>query len=100
MGASRSAIRRIFVLLGVYIAGIGILIGEGLAVGFAILQSRFGIIPLPRDTYYMDTAPVALDVVDFVVVAAVTLILCVLAAYAPARVASRTDPIRVIRFSR
>ena len=75
------------------------MLGEAFALLLALLQQRFSIIPLPRDTYYMDTAPIILSGFDFLLVAVVALVLCLLAAYAPARVASRIDPIRTIRFS-
>ena len=47
----------------------------------------------------MDTAPVDLSATDFVLVGTIAVILCALSAYIPARVASRTDPLRSIRFS-
>jgi lipoprotein-releasing system permease protein len=99
MGASPRQLRRTFLWLGVIIGGVGVLVGEGIALAFALIQRHYGIIPLPRDTYYMDVAPVELASLDFVVVAAIALALCVLAAYAPARVAAGVDPIKTIRFA-
>lgn len=98
MGASARQIRRVFLWLGMLIGGVGIFLGEGIALLFALAQQRYGIIPLPRDTYYMDTAPVVLSLFDFVIVAGVALTLCLMAAYLPARVASGVDPIKTIRF--
>lgn len=98
LGASPRAVRRLFVRLGGLIGIVGTLVGSALAVCFALLQSRYGLIRLPAEAYYMSTAPVELNPFDFVIVVAVTLGLCVLAAYLPARAASRIDPIRVIRF--
>ncbi len=99
MGASRRVLRRLFLWLGLLIGLVGTIIGEALALVLALLQERFGIIPLPAEAYYMDTAPIDLNPLDFLIVLVVTLALCLLAAYIPARVASRIDPIRVIRFS-
>jgi lipoprotein-releasing system permease protein len=96
MGASRRSLTRLFTMLGVYIGVAGVVIGEALAIAFAFLQIRFGLIPLPEEAYYMKTAPVEPSPVDFVVVAAVTLILCALAAYLPARYAARIEPVRAI----
>ena len=98
LGASARAIRRLFLWLGLLIGIVGTAIGEGLALGLALLQQRYGIIPLPEEAYYMETAPVSLDPLDFLLVAAVALALCALAAYIPARVAARIEPARVIRF--
>ena len=99
MGASANQLKRAFLWLGILIGGIGVAAGEGIALIFAVLQKQYGIIPLPRDTYYMDTAPVVLSGLDFALVAVIALALCLLAAYTPARVASSVDPIRTIRFA-
>ncbi len=98
MGATPTLLRRTFLLLGALIGLTGIAIGEALALGLALLQQRFGIIPLPPDAYFMKTAPIQLAVIDFVAVAALTVVLCALAAYLPARFAGRVEPIRAIHF--
>ncbi|MEM8558986.1 MAG: FtsX-like permease family protein [Bacteroidota bacterium] len=98
MGASRKRVRRLFLWLGLLIGGAGACIGALLALGLGLLQLRFGLIPLPQDAYYLDTAPIELRALDFVIVTALTLLLCVLAAYLPARAAARIEPIRTIRF--
>ena len=99
MGASRQILRRLFLWLGLFIGAVGTGIGLSLAFILAMLQQRYAIIPLPEEAYYMDTAPIALDPFDFVLVGAIALILCVLSAYIPARFASRIEPLKVIRFS-
>ncbi|NNF02885.1 MAG: ABC transporter permease [Rhodothermales bacterium] len=96
MGASRRVLRRLFTTFGLYIGIAGVLIGEALAVALTFLQIRFGIIPLPEEAYYMKTAPVDPALSDFLLVAVVTLILCALAAYLPARYAARIEPVRAI----
>ena len=49
-------------------------------------------------TGVMTAAPIELAVSDFVLVAVVTVILCALSAYLPARFAGRIQPIRAIHF--
>lgn len=96
MGASRVMLRRIFLYLGVYIGFAGIFVGELVALLFAWLQLRYSIIPLPKEAYYMSTAPIQLSIMDFIVVAVVTMILCGISSYVPARFAARIEPIRAI----
>lgn len=98
IGASGTQLRRLFLTLGALIGIVGIGIGEVLALGLGYAQMRFDIIPLPADAYYMSSAPVSLNPLDFLLVAVVTLGLCLLAAYIPARVASRIEPVQAIRF--
>jgi lipoprotein-releasing system permease protein len=98
MGASRQAVRRLFVWLGFLIGVVGALLGAGAALTFALVQLRFGLVKLPQEAYYIDTAPVELHVLDFVLVPLLAVALCTLAAYLPARAAARIEPIRSIRF--
>ena len=98
MGASPKLLKRLFMWLGTGIGCVGVMIGSGLALALALLQMEFGLLRLPASAYFIETAPVALRIYDFFIVGALAIILCVLAAYIPARVASRIDPIRIIRF--
>ncbi|SHK46387.1 ABC transporter permease [Rhodothermus profundi] len=98
MGASQQRLQRLYLILGLLTGTIGTLLGELLALGLALLQQQLGIIPLPAEAYYMRTAPVALHAVDFILVAFVTILLCGLASFVPARIAARMNPIQVIRF--
>jgi len=99
MGCPKKGVKRLFVWLGFLIGVVGTGAGMALALGLALLQLEFGLIPLPQEAYYIDTAPVELNPLDFVLVAVVSLALCTLSAYLPARVASRIDPVRSIRFA-
>jgi len=97
MGATAKTRRRIFVRLGLLIGLAGVIIGEVIALIMAWAQLQFGIIPLPAEAYYMSTAPIDLAAMDFVIVALVTLALCVLSSWIPARVAANVNPIQAIR---
>ena len=98
LGASRKRLRNLVIFLGFTIGVIGVAAGEVLALCLALVQQKLQIIPLPPDAYYMSTAPVEIDPIDFLIVGFVTILLCVTFAYIPARVAASLDPIRVIRF--
>lgn len=99
MGLSAHGVQRVFLVLGAVIGCTGSVFGSTLAVAAGWLQQTYGVIPLPAEAYYMDTAPMALQATDVLLVTSVAIILCLLAAYVPARVASRIDPVRVIRFT-
>ena len=100
IGARSSAIRQIFLLEGLFVAISGLIAGIGISLLFYWLQISYGIIPLSEENYYMSTAPVEPHLIDFVIVGAVTLILCAIASWIPARVASKTDPVRVLAFGK
>ena len=98
IGTSQATLKRLFLVVGLLIGAVGTAAGAGLAFLLSSIQKQFGIIPLPEEAYYMTTAPIALNPLDYLLVAAVTLLLCGLAAYIPARVAARIEPVEAIRF--
>lgn len=98
LGASAQTLKRLFLLLGLMIGAVGTGIGGGAALVLGLIQQRFEIIPLPAEAYYMTTAPIELNPVDFALVALITLILCSAAAYIPARIAARVEPVQALRF--
>lgn len=98
LGTSGSTLKRLFLVLGLLIGAVGTAIGSTMALILALIQQRFEVIPLPAEAYYMTSAPIELNPLDFVLVGVVTLVLCGAAAYVPARVAARVEPVRAIRF--
>jgi ABC-type antimicrobial peptide transport system permease subunit len=85
LGAQQSEVKRMFLLSGLALAGIGVAIGLVTAAGLMRLMKSllFGISPLDPLTYV--AAPVVL-------VAA-----AVLASYLPARRAAAVDPVIALR---
>ncbi len=100
MGAKNKAIRKIFLLEGIFVAASGLIIGIGLSLLFYFLQTAYQIIPLSEENYYMSTAPVEPHMLDFLIVGAITVLLCALASWLPARIAAKTDPVQVLAFGR
>ena len=100
IGAQSRKVRKIFLLEGFFVASVGLIIGMGISLLFAWAQSTYQLIPLSEQNYYMSYAPVEPHGLDFLIVAAVTFLLCGLASWLPARVASKTDPLSVIAYGR
>ncbi len=100
IGAKSKEIRQIFLLEGLLVAITGLIIGIGISLMFYWLQVTYEIIPLSEENYYMSTAPVEPHLLDFFIVAAVTILLCALASWLPARIAAKTDPVKVLTFGK
>ena len=98
MGASPGFIKRIFFYEGMLIAALGILFGfiVGLSVSWFIKTHQ--IITLPSDIYYITKVPVEINISDLFWIAAISFLLCVVAAIFPAYRASRINPIDAIRY--
>ena len=62
------------------------------------LLARYQFVELPKDVFLVTTLPVRVDPVNFVVVAAVSVAICVVAALSPARRAASLVPVEVIRY--
>lgn len=100
IGARSAAIRQIFLLEGLFVAISGLTIGIGISLLFWFLQTTYNIIPLAQENYYMSTAPVEPHLLDFFIVGGITILLCALASWLPARIAAKTDPVQVLSFGR
>jgi lipoprotein-releasing system permease protein len=100
IGAKSKEIRQIFLLEGLLVALTGLIIGIGISLLFYWLQITYEIIPLSEENYYMSTAPVEPHLLDFIIVSAVTILLCALASWLPARIAAKTDPVKVLTFGK
>lgn len=100
MGANDKSIRAIFLIEGIIVGVVGLAIGILLSVAFYYIQDIWQVIPLPEESYYMSSAPVHPKLIDFVLVSGVTLILCALASWLPARVAARLNPLSVIMYGK
>jgi len=100
IGTRDSSIRAIFLYEGLMVGAIGLAIGITISLLFWWIQGTYEIIPLSEENYYMSTAPVKPRLSDFLIVTVVTMSLCALASWLPARVASRMNPLNIIHFGR
>lgn len=98
MGATKKSIRRIFVLEGMLIGGVGTMLGVCLGLVACILLKRYKFIELSSDVYYITTLPVQLEWLDVTVIAGAALAICYLATIYPAAQASRVNPVEAIRY--
>jgi len=98
MGATHRSIRRIFMIKGMIIGGIGTALGVFFGFILCLLLEKYRFIELPGDVYYITTLPVRLDVLDVLITAAAAMAICFLATLYPASQASKLDPVEAIRY--
>ncbi len=98
MGATRSMIRRIFMLQGVLIGLAGTALGYAAGITLAVLLQRYKFIKLPQGVYVIDHLPVLLRWEDIVIVGVSAMVLCFLATIYPARQAARLEPAEALRY--
>ncbi len=98
MGATSSSIRRIFVLEGLIGGVIGTALGCIIGYVTCWLQLEYKLISLPADVYIISSVPVLMQGLDFVMIAAIAVLLCYLAAVYPASRAAKLEPVEAIRY--
>ncbi|MEW6013174.1 MAG: ABC transporter permease [Elusimicrobiota bacterium] len=98
MGASKNKIKKIFMICGIYISGIGI--GIGMIIGFIILEivKRYKIVELPSDIYYITKVPVEVSAKDVLLIITISIVLTLISSQIPANKASNVDPGEAIRY--
>ncbi|MEA1953215.1 MAG: ABC transporter permease [Campylobacterota bacterium] len=97
LGATQVEIRSIFFKLGLIIGTSGIIAGTLLGVlGIWILKT-FDIISMPEDVYGTSKLPIELTMSDFGLILLGASIIILLSALYPAKKASQTDPLTVLR---
>ena len=98
LGATRKLISKIFVLQGVYLAAVGILVGNALALVISMLQKYFNVISLPGEIYFISSVPITFEWQNYLIVSAIAFCLSILASFIPSLIASKVRPLSAIRF--
>ncbi len=97
LGASKQEIKSIFFKLGLIIGSAGIIAGSLLGgIGIWILTT-FDLISMPEDVYGTSRLPVDLTMNDFTFIIIGTAVIIFLSSIYPAKKASQTDPLTVLR---
>ncbi len=100
MGATPSALARIYLTLGLVVGVLGTGAGVLFGVGLSVALDRFGLVPLPTDVYMLSHVPFSVHPGEVALAAAFALLTAVAAAVLPARAAARLAPGEAIRLSR
>lgn len=97
MGAPEKSISGIFKKQGMIIGVTGTFIGNLLGFGICEILSKFKLISLPADIYFMDRLPVKMDVWTFITVSVCSLLITYFAGLYPARQSAKMDPVEALR---
>ena len=98
MGATRSMIRRIFMLQGTIIGFVGTLLGYGMGLSLGWALKRYRFIKLPENVYTLDHLPIIITWQDVLIIGASAMLLCFLATLYPALQAARLEPAEALRY--
>jgi putative ABC transport system permease protein len=97
LGATSSEIKSIFFKLGTIIGVSGIMAGTFLGLIGMWVLTTFPIISLSEDVYGFSKLPIDLTLLDFVLIILGAFFIVILSSLYPAKKASSTDPLTVLR---
>jgi lipoprotein-releasing system permease protein len=98
LGSENRIIRRVFLYQSAYIIGKGLLWGNIIGIGLALVQLRTGIISLNPASYFIKTVPINLDILHLVLLNIGTMAAIILMLLIPSQLVSRIVPVKAIKY--
>lgn len=92
MGARTRSIMTIYLYKACYIIGKAMLLGNTLALTLGLVQSKYKIIKLSRESYYLDSVPFELNWLSIIAVNIVVIVVCTAALLIPVRSIGKISP--------
>ncbi len=98
LGANNWSVRKIFLYNATYLIGRGLLWGNIIGIGLLLLQKYFGIIKLNPESYYVNEAPVDINLFYIFLLNIGTVAICLLVLLIPSYIITKITPSKSIRF--
>lgn len=98
LGANNWSIRKIFLYNAAYLIGRGLLWGNGIGLTLLLLQKYFGIIKLNPESYYVNEAPVDINLFYLLLLNIGTIVVCLVVLLIPSYIITKITPSKSIRF--
>jgi len=98
LGANNWSVRKIFLYNAFYLIIRGLFWGNGIGISLLLLQQQFGIIKLNPENYYVNQAPVYLDLGYILALNFLTVTICALVLLIPSYIVTKISPVKAIRF--
>jgi lipoprotein-releasing system permease protein len=98
MGARAGSVAAIFLTEGAVLGVVGTVLGTSAGFVTSWAVGKWHLIKLPADMFIISYVPVRIYPLNFILVAAASIVLCVVAALYPALKARSLSPVEVIRY--
>ena len=98
LGANNWSIRKIFLYNAAYLIARGLFWGNLIGIGLLLLQKHFGIIKLNPESYYVNVAPVDINLFYILLLNIGTVVICLLVLLIPSYIITKITPSKSIRF--
>ena len=98
LGANNWSVRKIFLYNAFYLIARGLLWGNGIGISLLLVQQQFGVIKLNPDNYYVNQAPVYINLGYILSLNLLTITICALVLLIPSYIVTKISPVKAIRF--
>lgn len=98
LGASSDTVSSVFIYISLRLTLLGLVLGNLIGLGFIFIQSRWTIVSLDPEMYYLSSVPVHIDTLSIVTINIATMVAAWLILIVPARIATRLSPAGTLRF--
>lgn len=98
LGASNWSVRKIFLYNAFYLIARGLFWGNLIGISLLLIQQYFGIIKLNPENYYVNQAPVYLNLGYIALLNLLTVTVCFLVLLIPSYIITKISPVKAIRF--
>jgi lipoprotein-releasing system permease protein len=98
MGAKNRSIMKIFMAEGLTIGVFGALVGSGIGYLLCVIQNWLHVIKLSEEVYTINVLPMKISVMDVILIALITIVICLLSTLYPSYKATKIDPVETLRY--
>lgn len=98
MGANNWSVRKIFLYNAFYLIIRGLFWGNLIGIGMLLIQKYFGVIKLNPESYYVNVAPVDINLGYILLLNIGTVAICLLVLLIPSYIITKISPAKTIRF--
>jgi len=98
LGSNNWSIRKIFLYNAFYLIVRGLFLGNLIGISLLVIQQYFGIIKLNPENYYVNQAPVYINLGYILLLNLLTVTVCFLVLLIPSYIITKISPVKAIRF--
>ncbi len=98
LGSNNWSVRKIFLYNAFYLIVRGLFLGNLIGISLLLIQQYFGIIQLNPENYYVNQAPVDINLGYIVLLNLLTITVCFLVLLIPSYIITKISPVKAIRF--
>jgi lipoprotein-releasing system permease protein len=98
LGSNNKSVRKIFLYNAFYLILRGLFWGNLIGIGLLLIQKFTGIIQLPPENYYVNTAPVYINWFYILILNIGTIAICLSVLLIPSYIITKISPVKAIRF--